>query len=385
MPLNQVPVERKLPASFTRYRSVCFTVNNYTDADEILLQEHKQIKYLVYGIEEAKSGTPHLQGYIVFGKQLRFNAVRRMLPRGAHIERTRGTSLQASDYCKKGDQTHEEWTQSGTKGPNYGLNADVFEYGEMPSPGKRTDLHNAVDLIKNGGHYDDLMREHTVVMCKYINGMKAVLSWHEGEADKAILKDDYKDWIPRPWQQAVLNAIIDKKIKKDNRSVIWVVDLPGNAGKTELCDFIESKYDSTELIPPCKYADMAHMYKRREIVLIDIPRSYDKDFFPYRFVEDAINGKVGSSKYDSCLKRRRGGSIVIVFSNDDPDKRKLSADRWKYLMDVATLTEEAKAQAIQDQLIEEVALECLEDMVESPGVDNGPRSPFPYSLDDSDF
>lgn len=52
------------------------------------------------GKEIGASGTLHLQGYVEFKKQLRFNVVKHQLRR-AHIEVMRGTPLQASDYCKK--------------------------------------------------------------------------------------------------------------------------------------------------------------------------------------------------------------------------------------------------------------------------------------------
>lgn len=52
------------------------------------------------GKELSAGGTKHLQGYVEFREQLRFNVVKRYLPR-AHIEVMRGTPLQASDYCKK--------------------------------------------------------------------------------------------------------------------------------------------------------------------------------------------------------------------------------------------------------------------------------------------
>jgi len=43
-----------------------------------------------------------------------------------------GTPIQCSNYCKKGEQPHDEWTIQGIEGPNFGLNAHFLEFGEIP-------------------------------------------------------------------------------------------------------------------------------------------------------------------------------------------------------------------------------------------------------------
>jgi hypothetical protein len=80
-------------------RRWCFTANNYTDQDIAAIQD-AEFTYLVYGKEIGESGTPHLQGFVVFPKPVRLSGVRKLLSK-AHWEVARGTSDQASDYCKK--------------------------------------------------------------------------------------------------------------------------------------------------------------------------------------------------------------------------------------------------------------------------------------------
>lgn len=100
----------------TKTNNYCFTVNNYTEDDELLIYgliEHA--KYVVVGRETAPStGTPHYQGFVCFNSAREFSGVQRLLPEGAHIERKApgSTFKQASDYCKKG--------------------GDFFEYGTLP-------------------------------------------------------------------------------------------------------------------------------------------------------------------------------------------------------------------------------------------------------------
>ena len=75
-----------------------FTLNNYTPADEALLQS-MPFSYLLYGRELAPStGTPHLQGYIQLKKKLRRSALLKYI--NMHWEPARG-SVQDQDYCKK--------------------------------------------------------------------------------------------------------------------------------------------------------------------------------------------------------------------------------------------------------------------------------------------
>jgi len=63
---------------------------------------------MVLGKEVGDEGTPHIQGYVAFKTKLRFNAVKRIIPR-AHLEVMRGTPAQAADYCKKDGN----WAEDG--------------------------------------------------------------------------------------------------------------------------------------------------------------------------------------------------------------------------------------------------------------------------------
>ncbi len=84
-------------------RGWCFTLNNYTPDDTAgLASLSGSSKYLVFGREVGESGTPHLQGYVFFANPRALAGVSKLIPR-AHLEPSRGTPRQASDYCKKGD------------------------------------------------------------------------------------------------------------------------------------------------------------------------------------------------------------------------------------------------------------------------------------------
>jgi len=93
-----------------RVRGWIFTLNNYTDAHETLLQSIN-CQYIVYGREIGASGTPHLQGYIYFTDKKSRVSVARFIP-NAYLAPRNGTHEQARNYCIK--------------------DGNIFERGECP-------------------------------------------------------------------------------------------------------------------------------------------------------------------------------------------------------------------------------------------------------------
>lgn len=110
----------------SRLSNFVFTVNHYDDND---IEKIKSLsyRYLIYGREKGESGTPHLQGYCELTKQTSFSTVKRCIPK-AHIEKRNGTAVQASDYCKK--------------------DGDYDEFGKISNPGKRNDIHQVYEMVK---------------------------------------------------------------------------------------------------------------------------------------------------------------------------------------------------------------------------------------------
>lgn len=68
------------------------------------LFEKGSITYVVYQLEKGKkTGRLHLQGYIEFAKRLRMTAITKLVGFQCHWAKRLGTAVQASNYCKKGD------------------------------------------------------------------------------------------------------------------------------------------------------------------------------------------------------------------------------------------------------------------------------------------
>jgi len=82
-------------------------VNNYTPETEEAIKEI-ECKYLVFGREVGDSGTPHLQGYIVFLNQKTLSAAKSQIPQNPHLEVAKGNSKQNFDYCTKQDEEYFE-------------------------------------------------------------------------------------------------------------------------------------------------------------------------------------------------------------------------------------------------------------------------------------
>lgn len=164
-------------------RSICWTLNNYVlqedpnepPASTLEFDCWDQITYNVYGREVGENGTPHLQGYTEFKTGVRFSAIKKLLP-NAHIapRYRKSTALQASRYCKKGIQSHDEWTRLGVEGPNYGVGAIVVEYGKISMPqGYRSDIATATQMIDEGARMRDVALANPETFVKYHKGLQA--------------------------------------------------------------------------------------------------------------------------------------------------------------------------------------------------------------------
>jgi len=110
-------------ASSSRY---AITLNNYTP--ETLAQlESVPFKYCCYALEEGESGTPHVQGYVVMPRTMRFSAMKKLLPVGTHFEAAKGSTQQNIAYCSKQSKLVELGTRPLTQNEKGAANADRFK------------------------------------------------------------------------------------------------------------------------------------------------------------------------------------------------------------------------------------------------------------------
>ncbi|AUM61744.1 Rep [uncultured virus] len=99
----------------SKCRDYVFTINNPTGWDDAEIEQcAKEATYLIFGKETGEQGTEHYQGFVMFANARSVAAVSRILTR-AHLERRRGTVLQATEYCKKDGDFREYGTPPATK------------------------------------------------------------------------------------------------------------------------------------------------------------------------------------------------------------------------------------------------------------------------------
>jgi len=125
----------------SRHRSWCFTVNNFTKADQFAIEMlFLRCKFAVVGEEVGEKGTPHLQGYVSLSSPLSLQLMKKYLPR-AHLTVAMGSDDDNLKYCTK-------------EGHN------IKQVGE-PSVGQgsRTDIKELAQKIKD--------REITIEDCMF--------------------------------------------------------------------------------------------------------------------------------------------------------------------------------------------------------------------------
>lgn len=312
-PVSSTPplTKFKMPNRAKRW---CFTLNNYTDGEVELLDQLFQsdhVTYGVYGFETGASGTPHLQGFVVFEQEKRLTQVKRLVSERAHFEVARGTPVQAADYCKK--------------------DGDFKEYGECPTgrtcPTKKGKWDQLVEWIQEINDNGDPAPTEAELCIRFPGLMgpnrRGVIAF------VASLYRPPSREIGHPhdgWQREFIERI---EHEPDDRSVMFYVDPEGNNGKSWICRYLKQKYpEKVQILRIGKKADLAYsLDPRKSIILFDIPRR-GMEYLQYQILEEIKDGEVYSPKYDSQSKVF-GRCHVVVFCNEYPDLTAMTTDRYK--------------------------------------------------------
>lgn len=296
-----------MPPTQTRGSRWCFTLNNPTNEDEGRLSSLECITYLVFGRETAPTtGTSHLQGFVIFNSTLRFSRVRELLGERCHIERTRGTSQQARDYCTK--------------------EGDFTEIGTFPSAqGRRTDLIQLRDwvdeFIRDNGRAPtrrELARDQFAACLRY----RDLLRVCQLRAPPPVLRNGSL----RPWQEILKTEL---EAEPNDRSVLFYVDLFGGQGKSWFQQYMLTNHsDDVQCIGIGKRDDIAYAIdETKGIFMFNVPREC-MQFLQYPILEQLKDRMVFSTKYASEMKILCKVPHVVVFCNEAPDNNKMSQDRY---------------------------------------------------------
>lgn len=296
---------------------VCFTVNNYSEEESTALQQWltsvgDQLKYCIVGKEKGEKGTPHLQGFIHFlptflkakegtvSKWKSFPGMSR-----CHLENARGTDLQSRDYCSKDGQL-------------------LIELGNPePSADQWTQLARAKSL-------EECIKIDAEAFVKHHFQLVAIVDRNNVRHAKDVIEPLTE---LREWQV----ECIEKLMNQNDRCILFVIDEEGSKGKSVLANHLVVKHNAFLCIggkiADLSYAFMKHMDANPEsnIAIIDMARCNSMEFMPWNFMEQLKNRRMTSSKYKSrtfFFDMQR----VVVFLNHDPDRGKLSSDRWNDVM-----------------------------------------------------
>lgn len=152
-----------------RPRSICFTLNNYTQVEYDHIK-NGSFKYLIVQQEVGAGGTPHLQGYATMHNPTVFSTWKRLVGERAHIEVAKGNAQQNRAYCTK-----PECRVPGT---------EPFELGQIPEAGERTDLTKLVEAAKDvSKSITDIIEIDGVNFLRYYKGVERIRSAYAGERD----------------------------------------------------------------------------------------------------------------------------------------------------------------------------------------------------------
>jgi hypothetical protein len=284
----------------------CFTLNNWTPDDEASLRLlGASVKYLVFGREVGESGTPHLQGFILFHSNKSITAVRGLYPR-AHFEVAKAASDVAANYCKK--------------------DHDFEEFGSCPvAPRGRTNRYDDFrDWVVTHGTRPTMAEVAAEFPSIFMQSGRVqsfidLLYPHVSDID-----GEY-----RPYQESLRLRLESESAS--SRKIIFVVDPVGNAGKSWFVDKFASTHDYTQILSVGRREDLSFAIdERKRVFLFDLPRS-SCEFLPYTLLEQLKDRRIFSNKYESRMKQLGVTPHVAVFTNEYPDMTKLSHDRYEII------------------------------------------------------
>lgn len=298
----------------------CFTVNGEEEAINVYytsLEKPDSVRYLIVGRERGSdTGRLHLQGYFTCDSAVRVSGIKKWggFWSTCHLEKRRGSHEEARDYCKK--------------------DGDFKELGtENLGAGKRSDLLAVKQSIKEGATFSELCDVHFDECAKYGRFFKELIIQREQEKHLTVLQERLRSSVLKPWQQELADVVSNSP---DPRKVNWLWSVQGNVGKSYMADYLAAFHDAM-ILTPGKKQDLTYIWTQspKPICIFDLSRTVAPDpelrhgplDVIYSLMEDLKNGRMTSTKYES-KSVFFAVPHVIVFANFEPDRSKMSEDRW---------------------------------------------------------
>ncbi len=289
-----------------------FTLNNYTDDEtkvftEAVDQGDWKVTYIIFGKEVGEANTPHLQGFICFSVRRTLVWLKRRLGNRVHLEVARGTSEEASEYCKKED--------------------DFVEFGTLPVEARGSG--NQFEKLKEWAKTLDKQPTEKEVAdlwpalwCRYTRSVMHLVRMFA--PDIKICEGEL-----RPWQVRLHDLLLAEP--EDDRKITFVVDHDGMSGKSWFCRYMISEVPAkVQVLGPAKRDDLAHVIdENKSIFLFNVPRG-QMEYLNYGLLESLKDQMVLSPKYESRMKILSTKVHVVVFCNEDADMYRMTNDRYHF-------------------------------------------------------
>ena len=281
-------------------------MNNYKEDDVQRLSSLKSsVAYLIFGREVGESGTPHLQGFVSFPSRKRLSQCVSLLGQ-CHFSIARSIT-KSIEYCKKD-----------------GNFTEIGDSTSLQKQGKRNNLQAFKEDVQ-GGMFDlrDIREKHSMVYARYPRFVQEYLRDHRPIMSVPLFP-------LREWQTQVYQKL---QLPPDDRSILFLVDLVGNKGKSWFFRYYEQTHPrNTQIILPGKKADMCMFLRETcRVFLFDCPRSKQGEFIQYDMLEQVKNGLVFSGKYEATDKRFPTPHVVVAM-NEHPNMEALSEDRYDIMV-----------------------------------------------------
>lgn len=285
-------------------RAWCFT-HNHPPYEAFHLPPLPHERFVAWQQEIGENGNVHIQGYAEFNAPVRLSALVNALP-GAHWEPRRGTREEAVAYVEKDD----------TRDPNEG--SGPFRRGDFAAggSGKRNDIRDARDAILAGATRRAVLDQFPDIVAKYPRFIDTVMQAKAEEEREKI-----ENFVPRDWQQPILDMIAEPPHK---RQILWVYDSVGDTGKSYLSRYLIDKHEAWYCCGG-KTNDLTYSYNGQKVVIFDFSRD-SENYINYQIMEQLKNGMLHNTKYESGMKIFNTPH-VIVFANFTPQEGKFSRDR----------------------------------------------------------
>ena len=291
-----------------RYRRWCFTLNSpHYCIDYYSILERDGCKRFVYGFEVAPTtGRSHLQGYLEYTNPIPFSRLLKLI--SAHFEPARGTWKQNYNYCIKEGKSvsYGDWDLTNSTGgcrPTSKVSVSDIVRGLVVDQDENIRL--SWDYVRHKRSIDELVSR----------------SFQIEQRRKRF--DAFADSKLMSWQVECYNHLQDQ----GNRKVCWYYDVNGGTGKSFFANILFSLYNYELFDGISNSRDITLMMGDSfKGIVIDVTRD-DQSKFSYSTLERLKNGFLMTGKYQG-YKRVFSPVPVIVFANFEPDRSRLSEDRW---------------------------------------------------------